>query len=296
MKMTLVTLILLVSGTAFSGDYLRYYADYPIVTAAQGAGGTNWLTEFNITNPQSHAIVVRIYLTQNGEIDEWTLTIPAGETFSWSDFLGDGLGRSGNAAPPLRADEDDNPGYDTDCLEFASSVKIYNSGGGSGTFGQEIPSSDSLSGSVGSYVAYFTGVKNYGSAGVSGYRTNIGFWHAGYSMEQLRLRIYDADGAIAWQSTVTVHPDTATIISVPTTVTSGALVVNPLGEYVDCVVYISVVDNQTGDGAYRALKKADPDDLAACGVTMTKSLNSSPFDEPKTEEEATARRYQLLNK
>ncbi len=98
-------------------------------------------------------------------------------------------------------------------------------GGGSGTHGQEIPQADPLAGFLGSYVGYFSGVKSYGVAGSSGFRTNVGFWHTGFSDETLRLRLYDNLGALVWQSDVTVERHDPKVVSISATVETGVLVV-----------------------------------------------------------------------
>ncbi len=294
-KIFVIGMLIFSSQFVMATEYLSNYAYYPIITKAAGSGGTNWLTETSITNPQNHKIVVRIHLAQNTVMDEWTLDIPAGKTYTWSDFMGDGLSRSGNAALYLRADEDDNPGFHRDCLKFASSVKVYNSGGASGTFGQEIPSSDSTSGFLGSWLGYFSGIKNYGTAGANGFRTNIGFWHTGYSSKQIRARIYNASGVKVWEEMITVERHKPYLMSVPITVQSGALVVDAMGEYADCAVYVSVVDNKSGDGAYRALTKVDPDDMATCGAILTTAMPAPQFDGPATENEAAERLHRLIS-
>jgi hypothetical protein len=293
MKRILALGLLLVASTAGANNYLTSYAYYPVISSTNGAGGTRWQTEFSITNPQSFNLVLSFYLAHNGSYDEYTLSVPAGTTMMWDDFLANGFSLSGNAAVYITADEDRNPGRDPDCLSFASGAKVYNTGGGSGTYGQEIPQADVLSGFLGSYVAYFTGIKNYGTAGQNGFRTNIGFWHTGYSDENLRARLYDDSGNLVWESTITVERHKPKVVSIPATIQAGVLVIDPMGEYVDCAVYVSVVDNRTGDGAFRSMTKGDPDDLSACGV-LFKSQGMAAEGGPTTREEAAQRLHHLV--
>jgi hypothetical protein len=294
MKKILVIGLLLAATTAGANNYLTSYAYYPVISSTNGAGGTRWQTEFSITNPHPFDITITFYVAHNGSYDEYLLTVSGGETLTWSDFLANGFHLSGNAAVYVTAEDDRNPGHNSDCLSFSSGAKVYNTGGSGGTYGQEIPQADVLSGFLGSYVAYFSGVKNFGTPGSSGYRTNIGFWHTGFSTKNLRARIFNGAGTKIWESTITVERHKPKVVSIPANVQAGVLVIDTMGEYVDCAVYISVVDNRTGDGAFRSMTKADPDDLAVCGGLAKCGWISPTTASPTTRDEAADRLHRLI--
>jgi hypothetical protein len=294
MKRYIFTVLLVFFALSSFAEYLDNRAYYPIVTKANGSGGTKWLTEVSMTNPQNHMIRISIQLAQNGTTKNWYYDLGAGKTATWSDFLGVALNRSGNAALYLYADEEHNPGYSEDCLEFISSVRVYNSGGSSGTFGQEIPPADVFEDFLGTYTGFFTGVQNHGTAGVNGFRTNIGFWHTGFSNEVLRVRLFDANGNQIWAKNVTVEKHKPYVMSLPKNVQNGSLAISPMGEYVDCAVYISVVDNKSGDGVYRGVNKVNDSDMASCGFSLSKDGGSYLPCKGLTREEAEARIHRLV--
>ena len=97
MKRYVFTVLLVLFALSSFADYLDNRAYYPIVTKANGSGGTKWLTEVSMTNPQNHEIRISIQLAQNGTTKNWYYDLGPGKTATWSDFLGIALNRSGNA-------------------------------------------------------------------------------------------------------------------------------------------------------------------------------------------------------
>ncbi len=112
----------------------------------------------------------------------------------------------------------------------------------------------------------FPAVALWGQPGHDGFRTNVGFWNIGDADAELRLRILDASGAEVWQQLLTAVPLDPMIMPLPRTLdlATATLVVDTLGEWLDCAVYISVVDNITGDAGFQTSQIMDPDAAAAC--------------------------------
>jgi hypothetical protein len=137
-------------------------------------------------------------------------------------------------------------------------------------------------------------VQNHGTAGVNGFRTNIGFWHTGFSNEVLRVRLFDANGNQIWAKNVTVEKHKPYVMSLPKNVQNGSLAISPMGEYVDCAVYISVIDNKSGDGVYRGVNKVNDSDMASCGFSLSKDGGSYLPCKGLTREEAEARIHRLV--
>ena len=176
---TLVSVVLLLAGVAAEAAILTDNYIAPVVSRGNGKGGTVWKTEICITNPWDYTLVLTDVFIQGGAVvDAFNWDLPAGNTECSQDAVSDWLGRaSWTGAYAIAALEEDNPGVDT---LFVVSVKIYNTDP-RGTFGQAVP--------VGSYIpdpwgiaypyAYgiATGIQNYGTVGVDGFRTNLGVFN-----------------------------------------------------------------------------------------------------------------------
>ena len=120
-------------------------------------------------------------------------------------------------------------------------------------------------GFLGDWTAYFPAVSLWGQPGVEGFRTNVGFWNIGAEDARMRLRLLDASGAQVWQQLVTARRHEPFVMSLPRDlqIETATLVVDTLGEWLDCAVYLSVVDNITGDASYLGSQLMDPDTAAA---------------------------------
>jgi|GEM_PF-3787044 len=250
---------------AVASTYLFNFHYLPIVAFGAGKGGSQWVTELTITNPQRHSITIAHRLSYNGSYLERYHTLAAGRTVYWANYLQEFWGLSGNAGLYLKADPSFNGNLDSDCLAFVVSVKVANVGSPSGSFNMEVPSANVLVDFIGSWPAYFTGIRHFGQPGVNGYRTNIGIWNIG-STATLKVTLYDAQGGIRWQQYVLAERHKSVLIPIPDAVSldQGALVVDPMGQYVYAVVYVSVVDNKTSDGLFRPPLTANPNDIAKC--------------------------------
>lgn len=279
----------LLASTSLASTYLFNFHYFPIVAFGAGKGGSQWVTEVSITNPQRVPITVAHRLSYNGYYYERFDTVPAGKTVRWDNYLQQFWGLTGNAGLYLKADPSFNGNLDSDCLAVAASVKISNVGSPSGSFNMDVPSVDVLADFLGRWVAYFSGIRHFGQAGVSGYRTNVGIWNIG-STATLRATLYDNEGNMRWQQYITAERHKSLLIPLPDSISldSGTLVVDPMGQFVDAVVYVSVVDNKTSDGLVRTPQTQSPDDIAKCGGVRLQSLATGP-ERPTTPAEADRR-------
>lgn len=280
---------LFLASTSLASTYLFNFHYFPIVAFGQGKGGSQWVTEVSITNPQTVPITIAHRLSYNGAYYERYDTVPAGKTVRWDNYLQQFWGLSGNAGLYLKADPSFNGNLNSDCLAFAVSVKVANVGSPSGAFNMDVPSADVLADFLGSWVAYFSGICHFGQAGVSGFRTNIGIWNIG-STKTLKATLYDAEGHMRWQQYITAERHKSVLIPLPEDLNldSGALVVDPMGEWVAAVVYVSVVDNKTSDGLFRGPQTQSPNDIAKCGGVRLQSAAAFP-ERPTTPAEADGR-------
>lgn len=268
---------LFLASACLASTYLFNFHYFPIVAFGPGKGGSQWVTEVSITNPQNVPITIAHRLSHNGAYYERYDTVPPGKTVRWDNYLEQFWGLTGNAGLYLEAERNFNGNLDSDCLAFAASVKVANVGSPSGAFNMDVPSADVLADFLGSWVAYFSGIRHFGQAGVNGFRTNIGLWNIG-STKTLKATLYDAEGNMRWQQYIVAERHKSILIPLPDglNLDSGSLVVDPMGQYVDAVVYVSVVDNKTSDGLFRGPLTQSPEDIAKCGGVRLRSLEKFP--------------------
>ena len=226
----------------------------PVVARGNGAGGTTWKTEICVSNPWDYPLNVRDAFVQGGQLlGDLYWQIPPYQTVCSSDAVGEWLGRSSWAgAYVIAAFPEDNPGRNT---HFVSGVKIYNTDP-RGTFGQALP--------IGSYVpeawsvgralpiGLMSGVQNYGTAGSSGFRTNVGLFNPAAHAQSVDFYLYDSDGRLKWSTSRSVPGMSQIQIAIPSSVNvrDGVGVgINNGNQFV--FSYASIVDNRSGDGVYR---------------------------------------------
>ena len=227
----------------------------PVVARGNGAGGTVWKTEICLTNPWDYRLIVTDGFAQGGAIIgalRWQLN--PGATVCSQDAVLDWLGRpSWSGAYAVAAFASDNPGRDT---RFVVGVKIYNTDP-RGTFGQALPIGSYVpeAWSIGRPMSYgvMTGIQNYGTAGVSGFRTNVGLFNPATFSQFIEFYVFDSNGNEKWYTTRTVPAMSQIQIAIP----SSVVVRNGVGVGVNngsqfVWPYASIVDNKSGDGVYRA--------------------------------------------
>lgn len=268
---------------ALASGYLFNWAYLAPVTNGPGKSGSQWVSEISVSNPQERALVITAELQIDGTTYSRQFTVAARSTVTWANYLWEFWNRTGTGGVLLEAESRYNGNADTDCLAFAVSNTILNIGTGRGTYGQEVPPIDVLTGFLGSWPAYFAGIKQFGSPGASGYRTNLIFWNTRSSAITMRVSIYGKNGQLLWQNSVLLPGATASVQPLPSglEVRDGTLVVNPLGQYNHVAAAVSVVDNVTGDGLHRDPTLQSPDELIQCGVKILGTHDAS--DRPARE-------------
>jgi hypothetical protein len=265
MRRFAIYLILTAASPLVASDLVSSTQFFPVVSRTNGLAGTRWSTSVQIANPQPEALTITARLSSAGAFQTETVVIPAGATRSWSDFLGDVFAFEGNGALFLEAGAASNQNRPAEGRAFAASMRIFTEDLDGASFGQGIPSLDPVSGFLGDWTAYFPAVALWGQPGVDGFRTNVGFWNIGTDDARMRLRILDATGAPLWQQVVTARRHEPFVMSLPRglQLETATLVVDTLGEWLDCAVFISVVDNRTGDASYLGSQLMDHDTEAA---------------------------------
>ena len=250
----------------FASDFVSHVHFFPIASKTDGLAGTRWTTSLQIVNPQAEDLTITARLSTEGAFQTETIEIPARATRSWSDAVGEIFGTDGNGALFLEASADGNANRPVECRAFAASMRISTTADDGGSFGQAVPSVDPVSGFLGDWIALFPGVVLHGQPGFDGFRTNAGFWNIGSEGAQLRLRILDTSGQEVWQQHVIADPHVPFVISLPRQLDLGTatLLVDSYGEWVDCAIYISVVDNLTGDAVFMTAQLMDPESAASC--------------------------------
>lgn len=269
MHKLILCLILALASPSGASDFVSASHFFPVVSRTDGLAGTRWLTSVQIFNPQSEELTITARLSAAGSFQTATLVVPPGETHSWADFLGEVFGADGNGALYLEAEAENNSGAPAEHRAFAASMRISTENDDGGSFGQGVPSLDPVAGFLGDWTAFFPAVSLRGQPGVEGFRTNVGFWNIGAEETRLRLRLVDASGLEVWNEFVTVNRHDPFVMSLPRGLglVTATLVVDSLGEWVDCAVYISVVDNITGDPTFHTSQLMDPDAVGAGGGT-----------------------------
>lgn len=287
-------LILFLALPSAASDFVSATHFFPVVSRTAGLGGTDWSTSVQMVNPGTDALTITVRLSADGAYRTETFQLAAGETRAWADFLGNIFDFEGTGALMLEAEADTNGQLPAECRSFAASMRISTGGFGGGSYGQGIPSLDSVSGVLGDWTALFPAVSLWGQPREGGFRTNVGFWNIGAGDAQLRLRVQDAAGQDVWQQVVTVHRHDPFLIGLPRNLDldTATLVVEPLGGWLDCAVYISVVDNMTGDASFLASQLMDPDLLSAC--SGGKRSDRSELSRPSVLAEANERLRSLF--
>jgi hypothetical protein len=214
---------------------------------AEGVGGTYWVTDLEIHNPDDALATVAIDLlpkgTNNTSHQTSQLSIEGGRSWRVADALDDLFGFTGAAALRIRAQG----------AAVMVGSRTYNNAA-SGTFGQfvpGVPESEAVSGSTVRLVQLSR------SASVSsGFRTNIGFVNIGAEKIEVTVELYDGNGALLGTTQHNVKPyGQNQITDIFGRVTSGDVangyaIVSSTDPGARFIAYASVVDNRSGDPIY----------------------------------------------
>lgn len=236
----------------------------PAAGNTSGAGGTVWGTELTIFNPQPHRLDVTVTFLPSGLGQGSTVIVPveSNESFASDNVVANVFKRSGTGSLVVYTDPLEN-GHVANptiiALSFVVRSKTFNNAS-SGTFGQAIPGviaglmdfpTEQLS-------AISAGIRNFGTVGVNGYRTNVGAVNLGRYTVRMLVNVYDELGrTLAKDILFEIPPQGHIQDRLPVTVERGTLEffvfdpgVNDENGFAVVFAYASVVDNKSGDPVY----------------------------------------------
>ena len=253
-------IVIVLSGAVAHAGVLSNAYVFPVVVRSTGAAGSFWTTELCVNNPRPESLNAVLSLFQDGGVAGLAeVELKGWEVRCSSDFL---LGWFGlekwTGALFVYATEDDNPSLDT--IYFSASVRVFNDQP-DGTFGlnvePEIDAGRYGGSAIGDLMPFAcaSGLRNYGSAGVSGFRTSVGFFNTQDEGQNLEVMVYDSDGDVKWSEELFVPRFTQIQMKVPknASFSGGGIDVYHDGD-LWVLSYITVTDNRTGDGLYRPLQ------------------------------------------
>jgi len=253
-----VTFFLLLTPLCASAQIANDNFIFPVVVRSPGAGGTMWKTEMCVTNPWGHSLVVAGGFVQGGTVSEGLVEFPPYATYCSQDLIADWLGYSKwSGAFYLWAPPDYNTGVSG--TVFAAVGKVYNDTP-YGTFGTSVPVAQVVPSawSMGTMLDFglISGLHNFGTVGVNGFRTSVGVFNPADFTQQIVLEVYDSYGYFVWGKTINLPGLTFKQIAVPSNVQfadASGWGVNNGGAYgtVPVFAYATVVDNKTGDGVFK---------------------------------------------
>lgn len=257
----------------------------PVVGLTAGAGGTSWTSSIYVFNPQPYTLNISItFLRTHGEIgDEVLLELPANMTAATENVLSEWFQASGSGSLLFATFQEDNPGVEDSIVarSFLVRSRSYNTGGSGGTYGQGIPSTwiglldDGIS-------SIAQGVRNSGTPGISGFRTNVGAVNLGDETIFLLVVVYDEDGFVVDDTfnqpyEFIVHPFAHEQQPLPVggqNLTLEFFLDDPSGDSV-VFPYVSVVDNRSGDATYLEPRLLATGDVLYKGSAGMKGISTS---------------------
>ncbi len=254
--------ILLLAAPASAQVYDTFVI--PVVGNTTGGGGTVWGTEFALFNPQPHTLFISVTFLPSGldQGSEVLVEVPSNQTFSVTNAVWDLYRRSGTGSLLLATFVEDNPHVIDPTiinLSFVVQTRTYNDAF-SGTYGQGIPGviAGMMDFPTEQLSAVASGVNNFGSISLSGFRTNIGALNLGRFEVRILVNVYDEAGRIVAQDLAFDVPPLAHFQdALPVGVRGGTLEffvfdpgANDPDNFALVFPYVSVVDNKSGDGTF----------------------------------------------
>ncbi len=230
----------------------------PAVGNTYGEGGTHWITQLSIFNPQTYALTVSVtYVPQGGGHGlESRITIPSNAVGYWDNSLQELFQSTGAGAYLVATFPEDNPTVPNDVvsrsfLVNSNTVNLLSDGG---TYGQTIPGT-------------FTGLQDYTVEGVSAishgvrnldqylWRTNFGAVNLGSTPITLRISVYDADGnTLVKNAQYSMPPQSQMQWRLPVQVDHGSVefFVDDTTNKAVVFPYTSTLDRLTSDPMYQS--------------------------------------------
>jgi hypothetical protein len=232
---------------------------FPVVVRSAGAAGTMWKTEMCVTNPWDTPLVLAGGFVQGGTAYEGLVEFSPGMTYCTQDLIAEWLGvNKWSGAFYLWAPPDYNVGASG--TAFAAIGKVYNETP-YGTFGTTVPVGQFVPAawSMGTPLPFglVSGLHNWGTPGVDGFRTSMGVFNPADFSQQIVLEVVDSWGYLVWSKKINVPGLTFKQFAVPSNVqfsNAAGWGTNNGGAYgtVEVIAYATVVDNKTGDGVFKS--------------------------------------------
>lgn len=236
----------------------------PVVASVAGSRGTVWSTEFNLFNPHSYPLDVRmIFLpTLTGESLEILVTVDPNANGSVLSVLPELFGVNGTGSLLVATFPEDNPGVPDDVLSrsFLVNTKTFNNDP-SGTYGQYVPGvwAGLLDYEFDEISSIAHGIRNSDSIG---FRANVGAANLGNTTAVLYVTVYDGNGDLVADRLPFTVPFYGHIQDrLPVAVDGGTVEFFLDDPSLEAVVfpYVSIVDNDSGDAVFmNPVLLADP--------------------------------------
>lgn len=258
----LAAAILLVAVPATAQVYDTFVV--PVVGNTNGGGGTVWGTELALFNPQPHTLFISATFLPSGlgQGSEVLIEVPSNQTFAVDNVLAEVYQRSGTGSMLFATFVEDNPHVANPTivnLSFVVQTRTYNDAS-NGTYGQGIPGviAGMMDFPTEQLSAVATGINNYGSVSLSGFRTNVGALNLGRFEVTMLVNVYDELGRIVAQDLEFLVPPLGHLQDpLPIGVAHGTIEffifdpgANDPDDFAVVFPYVSVVDNKSGDGTY----------------------------------------------
>lgn len=236
----------------------------PVVGNTSGGGGTVWGTELALFNPQPHTLFISATFLPSGleEGSEVLIEVPSNQTFAVENVVRDVYLRSGTGSLLFATFVEDNrhvPEPTIVNLSFVVQTRTFNNAS-SGTYGQGVPGiiAGMLDFEFEQLSAVATGVNNFGSVSVNGFRANIGALNLGRYEIAMLIKVYDENGQqVLGDLEFAVPPLGHFQDRLPIGVEHGTIEffifdpgANDPDDFAVVFPYVSIVDNRSGDGTY----------------------------------------------
>jgi hypothetical protein len=289
-----VALMMLLAPLSVTAQIMNDNFIFPVVTRTPGTAGTMWKTEVCVTNPWDTSLFIAGAFIQGGRAEYDVIEFPPRTTYCTQDLVKDWLledkwtGAFGLYAPP-------EFNTHTTRTAFAAIAKVYNDTP-AGTFGTSVPVAQIVpeAWSMGDPlpIGVVSGVHNFGTPGVSGFRSAVGIFNPATFAQQIDILVLDSYGHVVWSKTVSVPGWTIKQYSVPQRVqfqNSAGIGINNGGASgtVQVFAYATVVDNRTGDGVFKpamifyenVLKSSATQEIKEAEETLMRKLFKGLLDE-----------------
>ena len=223
----------------------------PASARAAGLNNTQWTTDAVIFNRSG--VPAQVYLaflsagrSNLGGDPTSVLSIPAGSTVELKNVVEARFGLTSAAGGIQVA---------SDSANLVITSRTFNSGGGSGTYGQYIPGYKTTAALTSGRIGYLVQLSENDE-----FRTNIGFQSASGNETVVQVRLMDSNGALLSTQSVTVPPfgyvqKSAIFQTAGVAPQSNARAeIQIVGGTGPLFGYASIVDNRSGDPIYEPLQ------------------------------------------